>query len=196
MAISNEFKLAMKFRTRRRRHIEVVVFLGMVVIGFCSAARPFQAGLIYFYLYPVMKIWKGSYASWDLRRRVIPVSTLDDRAMLEHGVVFEELGKTKQKEILDEYRGGTLLMNSFPDEREHQLQAEAHLRAYSLMRVLLPVLLLVCWAAWRWVNGINVLVLLSWVVVLVLGLPQMIVMWTEPEDVRELQAQRTLEREA
>jgi hypothetical protein len=187
MAVSRGFKRAMKFRTRRSRRTEVVFFVFIVTFGLYSATCRFEWGLLNLYLYPLARIAKSGMMSWDERRRVIPVSTLDDLAMLEHGVGFEALGKTQQSVILDRYRGGTWLLNYFPDEREHDMQATAHLRAYELMRWLLPAMSLLCWAMYRWVEDTNVLVLLFWIVIVVLALPQMILLWTEPEDVREMQ---------
>jgi len=195
MAISGGFKRAMQFRTRRSRRTEVVFFVFIVAFGFYSATFRFYWFFLNLYLYPVVRIWKSGMMSWDERRRVVPVSTLDDLAMLEHGVGFDALEKVQQSEILDRYRGGTWLLNYFPDEREHEMQAKAHLRAYELMRWLLPVMSLLCWAMYRWVSGTNVLVLLFWMVIVVLGLPQMILLWTEPEDVREMQVV-AMEREA
>ena len=70
------------------------------------------------------------------------------------------------------------------------------------MKVLLPVLAVVYWVGWRllpegrlrggWTDGP---VVLAWVLMLVLALPQMILMWTEPDEVREPKVV-AMEREA
>lgn len=66
------------------------------------------------------------------------------------------------------------------------------MRAYGVMRWLLPVLAVGYWAGWRllpvgrmrerWTDGPVVMV---WVLLLVLAMPQIVRMWTEPDAVGE-----------
>ena len=206
MAVSQAFKQAMKRRTRRSRRWEVVFFFAVMALGLCGAGESFRLGGMWIfvmpYVYAVGRIYSWQVMNWDWQRRMIPVSSLDDRAMLEHGVVFDKLSEAQQKELLGRYRVGTYLMNFYPDEREEELRREAQRRAYEWMKVLLPVLAVVYWVGWRllpegrlragWTDGP---VVLAWVLILVLALPQMILMWTEPDEVRESRVV-TMEREA
>ena len=186
MAVSLAFKRAMKNRTRRSRRWEVVLFFVIMALGLCGA------GASLWIFVAVARIYSWQVMNWDWQRRTIPVSSLDDRAMLEHGVVFDKLNEAQQKDLLGRYRVGTYLMNFYPDEREKELRAEAHQRAYGLMEALLPVLAVVYWVGWRllpegrlragWTDGP---VVLAWVLLLVLALPQMILMWTEPDEAGE-----------
>lgn len=191
MAISRALKQAMKNRTQRSRRIEVLFFLGVIVMGLSFAGHPLRwADLVaraFLLIYVTVRI----YRDWRWRK-VLPVSSLDDRAMLEYGVAFERLDETQQQEILRRYRVGTYLTNYFPDEFDADREAEAHLRAYGVMKVLLPSIAVAYWAGWRllpegrlragWTDGP---VVLTWILVLVLALPQMIQMWTQPDDVGE-----------
>lgn len=79
---------------------------------------------------------------------MLPVSSLDDRAMLEHGVEFERLGEADQKAILRRYRVGTYLVNYFPDEREGAQERESQVRAYEMLRWLLPIVAVVYAVGW------------------------------------------------
>ena len=123
---------------------------------------------------------------------MVQVSSLDDRAVAEYGVEFEKLGEAQQKELLRRYRVGTYLLGYYPDELEEAQERESFQRAYGVLRWLLPVLAVIYWAGWRvlpegrvragWTDGP---VVLMWVLLLVLALPQLIRMWTEPDEVGE-----------
>ena len=196
MAVSLAFKQAMKKRTRRSRRWEVVFFFVLMAMGLSSAGMHFRwFGLWFFvtpYLYAVQRIYSWQVMNWDWQRRMVPVSSLDDRAMLEHGVEFDGLSEVEQKDLLGRYRMGTYLMDFYPDEREKELRGEAHRRAYDVMKVLLPVLAVVYWVGWKllpegrlrvgWTDGP---VVLAWGFLLVLALPGIILMWTEPDAVGE-----------
>ena len=130
MAVSLAFRQAMKRRTRRSRRWEVVFFFGLMALGLCGAGESFRWGGLWIfvmpYVYAVGRIYSWQVMNWDWQRRMIPVSSLDDRAMLEYGVVFDKLNEAQQKELLGRYRVGTYLMNFYPDEREEELRGEAH----------------------------------------------------------------------
>jgi hypothetical protein len=193
MAVSRGLKQAVKNQTQRSRRLEVLLFCSWIVLGFLDAGRPLTWGHLiftispYFYVIVMFRQWKNRV------QRVLPVNSLDDRAVLKYGVEFEKLAEAQQKEILERFRVGTYLLNYFPDEFDKAREAQAHLRAYDVMKLLLPSIILVYWTGWRllpngqfragWTNGP---VVLSWVLLLVLALPQMIQMWTQPDDVDEL----------
>ena len=149
------------------------------------------------YFYAGMQVFAG----WR-RQRLLPVSSLDERAMVEYGVEFEQLSEAQQKDLLKRYRVGTYWLNYFPDEYEETREREWHLRAYGVLRWLLPVLLVIYWAGWRllpagrvragWTDGP---VVLFWVSLLVLAMPQILRMWTEPDEVGEPKVV-AMEREA
>lgn len=191
MTVSKAFRQAMKNRTRRSRRTEVVLFFSWIVLGLLHAGRPLTWGNLVFvtspYLYVIVM-----FRRWK-ERRLLPVSSLDDRAVFEYGVEFEKLAEAQQKEVLRRYRVGTYLLNYYPDELQVAQEAEAHQRAYDVMKVLLPSLAVAYWAGWNWLpegrfraGWTDGPVVLAWMVLLVLSLPQMIRMWTEPDEVGEL----------
>jgi hypothetical protein len=83
-------------------------------------------------------------------------------------------------------------LNYFPDEREEVEERDSQVRAYAMLRWLLPVIAVIYALGWRllpvgivragWTNGP---VVVAWLFLLVLALPQMIWMWTEPDEVGE-----------
>ena len=199
MAISNLLRQALKRRKRSVRRMDVAVFLVCVLLGLWEGSVPLSEHnwgprllLCMFAIMQVLRDWR-----WNRR---LSVCSLDDRAMLEHGVEFEQLSEMEQGEILRQYRVGTYLMNYFPDEREGVEERDSLVRAYAMLRWLLPAIAAVYALGWwlapvgkvraGWTNGP---VVVAWLFLLVLALPQMIWMWTEPDEVGEV---RVVEREA
>jgi hypothetical protein len=202
MAVSYLLQQALKRRRRSVRRRDVAVFLLCVLLGLWYGSVPLNGHnwgprliLFLFAMTQVLRDWR-----W---KRELPVSSLDDRAMLEHGVEFERLSEMEQREILRRYRVGTYLMNYFPDEREAVEERDSQVRAYALLRWLLPVIAAIYAVGWwlvpagrvrvGWTNGP---VVVGWLFLLVLALPQMIWMWTEPDAVGESQVVSVAEREA
>ena len=191
MAVSSGFRTAMKNRSRRSRRLEVLFFFLLMAMGLSYAGLPFRMGQLAARTWPLLFAVGRIFRLWRWQR-TIPVSSLDDRAVLEYGVEFERLRESEQKEILRRYRVGTYLLNYYPDEMQAAQEAEAHLRAYDVMKVLLPAVAAVYWAGWEllpegrfragWTDAPLVL---TWVLLLVLALPQMVQMWTEPDVVGE-----------
>lgn len=191
MGVSGGFRRAMKNRTQRSRRLEVLFFFVVIAMGLSFAGQPFRWGYLGACALPLIYAVGRIYRLWSWQR-VVPVSSLDDRAVFEFGAEFEKLEKTQQQEILRRYRVGTYLLNYFPDEFEAAREAESHLRAYGVMKVLLPSIAVVYWAGWKWLpegrfrlGWTDGPVVLTWVLLLVLALPQMIQMWTEPDEVGE-----------
>jgi hypothetical protein len=191
MAVSRAFRQAMKNRTRRSRRIEVVFFFFMMAAGLSFAGQPFRWGQLSARVLPLIYAIGRIYRLWNWQR-MLPVSSLDDRAVLEYGVEFEKLGEAQQKELLRRYRVGTYLLDYYPDELEEARERESFQRAYGVLRWLLPGLAVIYFVGWEllpegrvragWTDGP---VVLAWIMLLVLALPQMIRMWTEPDEVGE-----------
>lgn len=191
MAVSRAFRRAMKNRTQRSRRVEVLFFFVIMAMGLSFAGEPFRWGQLGARALPLIYAVGRIFRLWNWQR-AIPVSSLDDRSVMEYGTEFEKLGVLQQKEILKRYRVGTYLLNYFPDELESAREAESHLQGYEAMKVLLPSIAVVYWLGWDllpagrfragWTDGP---VVLTWVLLLVLALPQIIQLWTEPDEVRE-----------
>ena len=170
----------MKNRTQRSRRFEVAFFFVLMAMGLSYAGRPFRLADLGAWSIPFIYAIGRIFRLWHWQQ-MLPVSSLDDRAVMEYGVEFERLDERQQKEVLRRYQVGTYFLNSYPDELEAAREREAHLRAYGVLKVLLPILVVVYWAGWRllpegrlragWTDGP---VVLAWVMLLVLALPQMI----------------------
>jgi hypothetical protein len=189
MALSYIVRQALKQRKRSSRRIEVVMFFFFMALGLMEGGAPLNWHTVGVRSIPYIWAVGQVFANWR-RQRMLPVTSLDDRAMVEYGVEFEQLEDAQQEDLLKRYRVGTYIVNYFPDEREGAQEQEMHLRAYGVLRWLLPVLVAVYWVGWRlipeggvraaWVDGP---VVMTWVLLLVLGLPQILRMWTEPDEV-------------
>src|SRR5271170_3854252 len=191
MALSSEFRRSMKNRRQRSRRIEVGLFFMLMAIGLSEGGKSLTFGSLGFRAIPYILVLGRVFRQWRWQR-MVQVSSLDDRAVAEYGVEFEKLGEAQQKELLRRYRVGTYLLGYYPDELEEAQERESFQRAYGVLRWLLPVLAVIYWAGWRllpegrvragWTDGP---VVLFWVSLLVLAMPQMIRMWTEPDEVGE-----------
>jgi hypothetical protein len=202
MALSYALRQALKNRTRRWRRVEVAMFFFWLLLGLVEGAgRPLSWGTVGIRSFPY--IWAiGQIFGYWRRMRTLPVTSLDDRAMVEYGVEFEQLGEAEQKDLLRRYQVGTYMVNNFPDEREGAQEQGSQMRAYAMLRWLLPMLAAVYAVGWwvlpegrvrnGWTNGP---VVVTWLFLLVLALPQMIRMWTEPDEVGEPRVV-VMEREA
>jgi hypothetical protein len=200
MAVSRAFRQAMRNRTQRSRRFEVLLFFVFMAMGLSFAGEPFRWAQLGARVFPLIYAVGRIFRLWNWQR-AIPVSSLDDRSVMEYGIEFEKLGEAQQKEILRRYRVGTYLWNYFPDELEEARERESYGRAYEVLRWLLPLLAAVYWVGWRllpegglragWTDGP---VVLTWVLLLVLALPQLIRMWMEPDDL--VSEPKIVEREA
>ncbi len=188
MALSTGFRRAMKNRTRRSRRIEVLLFFVVMAMGLSCAGLPFRWATFGERTFPFIFAAGRIFRLWQWQR-LIKVQSLDDRAMLEFGVEFEKLEKAQQHDVIRRYRVGTYYVNYFPDELQISLEAQAQVRAYGLMRHWLPPLVVVYWLGWfllpegslraGWTDAPTVL---AWMALLILALPQMVQMWTEPNE--------------
>ncbi len=194
MALSAAFKQSIKERRRRARRLEAVLFISILLLGLLSAGVPFRWENLVVLVPPYLLVLL-TFRRWR-SLGLIRVNSLDDRAMLEYGVTFDKLDDAQEKEILRRYRVGTYLMNYFPDERETELMREAHVRAFDVMKVLLPTVAAIYWAGWKLLPAGRIRtgwtdfpVVLFWLFLMMLGLPQVVHLWSAPddEDLRELQ---------
>ena len=188
MAVSYAYKQSIKNRKQRARRWEVCCFFLAMATALLWAGEPFSwRGLIFqfvLYLSPLINVFRD----WQWRR-LVKVTSLDDRAMNEYGVVFEQASEAQQKSLLSRYRVGTYVYGYCPDEYEETQERESHQRAYAVLRVLLPSVVAIYWLGWKllpdgyaraaWTNGP---VVLYWLSLLVIALPQIIRLWTEPDD--------------
>jgi hypothetical protein len=188
MAVTFGYRQAIRNRKRSWRRFEVCLFFLMMATGLAEAGIPLTWRSLGMLMMPYSLILTRVFGLWK-QQQVVKVGSLDDRAMVEYGVEFEQTTPTQQKDLLARYRVGTFLLGDCPDEYEEAQERESYLRAYGVLRVLLPGIAVVYWMGWRllpegsvraaWTDGP---VVLTWVSLLVLAMPQLLRMWTEPDD--------------
>jgi hypothetical protein len=135
-----------------------------------------------------------------LLRNYLALPTLESRALLEYGLEFESLSE-QQREKLQRLHSCDALMGRVPwDERDIELQMRADAAAYRLLMPGFVVLLAGFWAACWWdcipIGGANLgktAICFTWLVFVVLALPTVVRLWTQPDEVGE---PAVVEREA
>lgn len=200
MSVSFAYRDAVRMRKRKWRRFRVVFFFVLMAMGLSEAGRPWTwtnfepLALPYLLVFTWLMAWT--------RIGIVPITSLDDLAMEEYGVEFEQTTPAQQTYLIKRsrhdrqrtqerpyYCAGTYTLSRYPDEYEEARQRETHLRAYSILRVLLPSAIVVYWLGWKllpqgytrdaWTNGP---VVLYWLSLLIIALPQIIRMWTEPDN--------------
>jgi hypothetical protein len=190
-------RAALKRRTRRYRRRQVVGFyltmLLSLLVSLGADHHSFRSFV--FTMSLVIIAARPGLARFQPERLV--VKSLDDRAQVRHGVNFDQLSDSEQKEILQRYRvwGYVLDPDSNPDERQMALRLHANAAAFRFLRVALP-----CFAAAYWMVYFGVPagdwretlmdspVLIMWLVIFVVTLPTIIVRWMEPDEIGEPRA--------
>ena len=194
MAVRFGFRPAIKRPTRGWRRIEVICFLLVVFTGVCWSGAPWRwkdfPGPALPFFVALSLLFSITSSSWKIRR--VRVSSLDELADWEYGVEFDTLTEAQRRDVLRRFRVGTYLLSYLPDELDKAREAEANLRAYRILRRTLLPLALVYWLGWlsiptgrlraAWTDAPA---LFAWAAILVLALPHIIRMWTEPDDPSE-----------
>jgi hypothetical protein len=135
----------------------------------------------------------GSALFWTrfLRQAAFSMSR-EERAQMEFGKPYSQLSKMHQFDVGvrvgREIRSGTRPS----DERETAMQREAERRAFRLLRIALPIFVLAYWAVCLSLPAgptrVGLLigaVVLSGMAIPVMSLPDLIRLWTQPDDVGE-----------
>lgn len=190
---SSRLRRALKWRTRRYRRRQVFWFYLSMLLGVTitlgrdhhrfrelewALLLPAGAAMI------ALKEWsRWSFQRWRC------VSSLDDRAQVAHGLNFEQLSAAEQKEILRRYQVGGRLLDETPDERQEAARLQANDAAFRFLRIALLWFAAGYWAVYLWMPSgdwrdmlTDSPVIISWLAVFVISLPQVIEMWTEPDE--------------
>ena len=190
---SSRLRRALRWRTRRYRRRQVFWFYFIVAVSALTTlgdAHHRRVEVERALLYPAacafiaLKSWsRWSYERWRC------VSSLDDRAQVAHGLNFEELSDAEQKEILRRYQVGGRLLDETPDERQEAARLEANDAAFRFLRKTLLWFAAGYWAVWLWMPAggwrdtlTDSPVIISWLAVFVISLPQVIELWNEPDE--------------
>ncbi len=191
---SSRLRMALKWRTRRYRRRQVLWFYVTMLLGALITLGSDHHRFLelqWALLLPAMAALTAlkDWSRWSFRRWRC-VSSLDDRAQVAHGLNFEELSAAEQKEILRRYQVGGRLLDETPDERQEAARLQANDAAFRFLRKALLGFAAGYWAVWLWMPAggwrdmlTDSPVIISWLVVFVISLPQVIEMWTEPDEV-------------
>jgi hypothetical protein len=183
---------ALKARTRRSRRRQVVCFylfaLFSLLISLGSDHHGFRR---FIFAVCLVSIAVSSMSQWSRSQRRI-VTSLDDRAQVAHGMNFDRLTASEQEEILRKYKMGRYILDWTTDERQETWRLRANEMAFRILRMALLWFVAVYWAVYLWMPSgkwkdavMDSPVVISWLVVFVVSLPQVIVMWTEPDEAGE-----------
>lgn len=188
-------RAALKRRSRRWRRREVVTFYFLMLVSLLATLGADHHGFSHFGLtvcWLVIAIGEGK--RWRLSQQRW-VTSLDDRAQVEHGMNFEQLSAAEQKEILRRYRLGRFLLDWTEDERQQASRMRANEAAFRFLRIALPCFAAAYWMVYLWMPAgawreclMDSPVLISWLVVFVISLPPVLEMWTEPDEAGEARA--------
>jgi hypothetical protein len=203
MAVSFSYRDAARFRKRKWRRFEVVFFFVLMASGLLQAGRPWTWTNCFVNAIPYLLV-AARLMSWT-RIGVVPITSLDDLAMEEYGVEFEQTTLAQQTDLLRQarerrqrvqgrpyYRVGAYTLKPFSDELSQSRERESHMRAYVMLRVFLPAFAIVYWAGWHFLpdgavraGWTDAPVVFAWIFLLILVLPQVLRMWMEPDDPAE-----------
>ena len=200
---SRRLRTALKWRTRRYRRRQVFWFYLLLLLGAATTLggdhHRFHE-LEWALLLPALAALTAlkDWSRWS-RQRWRCVSSLDDRAQVAHGLNFEQLAAAEQREILRRYQAGGRLLDETPDERQEAARLQANDAAFRLLRSALLPFAVAYWAVYLWVPAgdwreilTDSPVIISWLVIFVISLPQVIELWTEPDEtVSELRLTET-----
>jgi hypothetical protein len=192
-----QLRAALKRRTQKWRRRQVI---GLYLIWLI--VTPMQLGEdhhgfhhLFWAVYPILIAWGAGTRWFQAQRRI--VTSLDDRAQVSHGVNFDQLSAEEQKQLLRKYRMGRYVLDVdwVSDERQQAARLQAKDKAYRLLKVALPWFLAVYWALYLWVPAgdlrtalMDSPMMISWLAVLIVTLPNAIEMWTEPDEIGEPRA--------
>jgi hypothetical protein len=189
-----QMRSALKRRTRRWRRRQVIVFYSLMSVWPLVTLGNDHHGFMHLFwaaFAPFIVILQLPH--WRRDQRLV-VTGLDDRAQVQYGVNFDQLSDAEQKEILRRYRVGRYVVDAgwVLDERQEMSRLRANETAFRFFRVALVCFAAAYWMVYLWMPAgdwkdmlTDSPVVISWLVVFVISLPQQIEMWREPDDVGE-----------
>jgi hypothetical protein len=184
---------------RRMRRVLLGVSLCVCLISFATAVLGLcigrGGGRFYgfaSFLSMVQSVGMAVFWMWLLRRNASAMSW-DQRAQMEFGRGYSELSRMHQFDVRVRVAREMRQGGRPEDERDIAMQREAERRAYRVLKIGLPVAVLVYWVVCLWlpVGPVRAGLLISAVVVSGMAIPVMILpdlirLWTEPDEVREM----------
>jgi hypothetical protein len=187
---------ALKFRSQRWRRGRVILsYLWLVAWMVYVLGEENHRHRVIFQMMIWTMILLSSGVPWFRRWRSERLQTTenpDEMAQALYGVNFAELGKLQQGEVQTTLMEGNFSAERAADERENDQKLRANSTAFRIVQWGLSGFASVYWGAWvflpDWLGGridlqrvLNPGWWILWVTALVITLPQMVRLWTEPD---------------
>jgi hypothetical protein len=173
------------------RRVLTLVWLGLLAVDLKLAYSAAQLSAVSA-IYPTLTLF--GLALWSFRRMDIGLTqpSLNDRALAQFGNDFGVLRESDRKKVFDQQVRDQVRSVGHQDERENALRTRSEAIAYQFMRPGLIAAVAVYWAicllgpfaAIRTALAITAIAF-TWLALMVLVLPTMIRLWTEPDEVGE-----------
>ncbi|SDF88055.1 hypothetical protein [Terriglobus roseus] len=196
MALSYLFRQSLRIETQRKRRSTVLWFLLACV---AALVQPFVCGgWNGRFMAPavLLSVWMLTLASGLAARkpgeRRVYVSSLDERAYLRYGRLFEQLYAEQQKDLLERYRVGTYILTLRKDEdveARATIRVQAKRDARKILLWAVPLYVLLCLVLrYAQFHGHLQLPAGEWAPILLSGclaawvLSDMLAKWREPDD--------------
>jgi len=167
----------------RVRTLDVQGFFHRIVAFITAASMMFQVGILLF---------------WTNLTYMIAGSSTEDLAMLEYGMPYDKLTMSQRRKMLVRSRARMYECWFRADERQSLQLERAERIAYRLLRRTAMAVVILLWAAYLIApNGVfgwvlqwgrlmmNSPLMLTWLLLVLIALPMLIRMWTEPDGMGE-----------
>jgi hypothetical protein len=182
---------------RWTRRVAILMWIGMLVFDPWMVARLVRSyavlAMLPSLLLPTLTQLAITWLAFRGMRIGLAQPTLEDSAVMQYGSEFEALSEYQCEELYDRRFHDFLRGRACRDEREAELRLHAEGAAYRLLRPGLTVAVVGYWAicllgpfeAARETLTITAIAF-TWLAVAVLGLPTMVRMWTQPNEIGEI----------
>jgi hypothetical protein len=195
----------MKAEARRWRRVEVAVFYVLLLLAFINnAGLDHSRHLDFLWQMLTALLFLFSVLNWYRPLRVMrSLRDLDERSIAMYGMGFNRL-TTEQVRAVDRTREpGSREAYDQEDEFAVAGRRTAVERAFAFLRPALLIFAGAYWAVYLWLpEGLvrrkltDDPMVMMWLIVFVLTLPEMILMWREPDELEELSVAVMQKREA
>jgi hypothetical protein len=190
-----------EFRRFSRRAL-VVVWTAMITLWASMGFRATRNDAVFFALLQTGLIVALAWFVFRMLRNRLAQPTLESRALMEYGTKFDALTE-QQREELDKRQSRDALMGRVQkDEREAEVQLQAEGTAYRLLRPGLAIVVAAYWVGCLFgpftpirETLAKTAIIFTWLAVVILVLPTMVRMWTQPDEAGEPRVV-AMEREA
>ncbi len=194
----------MKAQERRWRRWTVGMFYVVFLMGFVDRAglshrwhRDFMSSISL-----VVYLLSAALGYWPMLRVVRSLRDVEERSIAMYGVGFNKLMLEQMRAVDKSREPGSSEAYDSEDEFARAARRESTVKAFAFLRRALLWFAAAYWGMYLWLpdgavrRGVmDSPMVVTWLVVFVITLPQVVLMWTEPDEVGEAKLVAT-EREA